>query len=345
MDEIIIYKDANFYSHNPSVIKARNGELLLVFRRAPQRKPYSDHIDSESTATMVRSKDDGNTWTPPELVYKKEYGVQDPSIAQLKDGTLVCNYFQWQVVFKEPFNHSVVGTFLNRSFDDGKNWEKDAIQVPIGGYLNGGPTEPVLELPDGEIIMPLYGTKGKNVYDSFIVRSKDRGQTWSGLTVIAGDPLGKTYFYEPTLCLTKSGKILCLIRNDYDGYLIQSYSSDGGKTWAKPERLDLWGFPANLINLSDGRILASYGYRRQPFGVRICVSEDEGRTWDPKREIVIRNDGLHGDIGYPSAVELSPGKVLVTYYHHISRIAPKDNIDFFTAVEGTRYIAGTVVVI
>ena len=54
-----------------------------------------------------------------------------------------------------------------------------------------------------------------------------------------------------------------------------------------------WGYPADLITLQDGRVLASYGYRRDPLSIRIAVSED-GITWKAEdmqtlRELPLRS--------------------------------------------------------
>jgi hypothetical protein len=89
----------------------------------------------------------------------------------------------------------------------------------------------------------------------------------------------------------------------------------------------MWGNPAHLLKLSDGRIVCAYGYRRDPMGVRACLSEDEGRSWDMDHEVVLRDDGGTvcsmwsppraeggGDVGYPQSVELSNGRVLTVYY-------------------------------
>ncbi|HOQ82094.1 MAG TPA: hypothetical protein PLL89_03430 [bacterium] len=44
----IIYKDTLYYSHNPCIVRLKDKSILFSFRRAPQRKPYSSHIDSET---------------------------------------------------------------------------------------------------------------------------------------------------------------------------------------------------------------------------------------------------------------------------------------------------------
>ena len=92
-----------------------------------------------------------------------------------------------------------------------------------------------------------------------------------------------------------------------------AYSDDNGKTWSEPYQTPLWGFPPHLLELSDGRVLCSYGYRRAPFGERVCISED-GIDWKLENEIILRDDAATGDLGYPVSIELETGKILTVYY-------------------------------
>ena len=74
------------------------------------------------------------------------------------------------------------------------------------------------------------------------------------------------------------------------------------------------GHPGHLLVLRDGRLLCSYGRRKEPFGIRACLSDDGGHRWQVKGEIVVRDD-LHGwDIGYPTSIEYAPGRLFVCYY-------------------------------
>ncbi len=59
-----------------------------------------------------------------------------------------------------------------------------------------------------------------------------------------------------------------------------THSEDDGVTWAPPARTRLCGYPADMIQLQDGRVLNVYGYRAKPMDVRGCTSED-GINWDP----------------------------------------------------------------
>jgi hypothetical protein len=98
--------------------------------------------------------------------------------------------------------------------------------------------------------------------------------------------------------------------------------------------------PPHLIKLSDGRILLSHGYRRDPMGIRAVLSSDGGQTWDVDNTVVLRDDGGYvgemapqgsagGDVGYPHSTQLSDGSVLTVYY-----ITPADRV---TQIASTRW--------
>jgi hypothetical protein len=91
-------------------------------------------------------------------------------------------------------------------------------------------------------------------------------------------------------------------------------SPDQGETWGAPEETPLDGHPGQLLVLRDGRLLCTYGRRKEPFGIRACLSEDGGRSWRIDREIVLRNDLPGWDIGYPTAIEYASGRLFVCYY-------------------------------
>jgi hypothetical protein len=93
-------------------------------------------------------------------------------------------------------------------------------------------------------------------------------------------------------------------------------------------RTGLWGYPADVIQLEDGRVLAVYGYRRAPWGVRACVSED-GRRWDPRDEFTVREGGAappsfreYWHIGYPTVAQCADGTVVVAYHQYADDETP-----------------------
>jgi hypothetical protein len=130
--------------------------------------------------------------------------------------------------------------------------------------------------------------------------------------------------------------------------LWQSESTDAGKTWTLPRRTPIWGFPADLLPLRSGKLLCAYGYRRRPYGVRACLSHDEGRTWDIEHELILRADGAGPDVGYPSSVQLDDGTIFTAYYMEEppvsapgaeGKAAHADDPLVSFAGGGTRYIA------
>ena len=57
-----------------------------------------------------------------------------------------------------------------------------------------------------------------------------------------------------------------------------------------------------------------YGHRREPFGIRACVSPDDGETWDIDNEIIIRDDLGSSNLGYPTSIVLEDGTVFTVYW-------------------------------
>ena len=79
------------------------------------------------------------------------------------------------------------------------------------------------------------------------------------------------------------------------------------------------GSPPHLIEMPTGEVVTVYGYRNQPYGQRARVSFDHGDTWS--REIVLRDDGPTGDLGYPASVIVGDD-LLTVYYQKRDKDAP-----------------------
>jgi hypothetical protein len=333
--DVVVYKNPSSYSHNPVVEVLQNGEMICVFREAKRRRVRT-HLDMTSKAAMVTSRDGGRTWDPAthRIIHEeKGCGIQDPSIRQLKDGSLLCNYFVWRTGGQDDFptNHPwlqtsdadhyswVTGSYTIRSTDTGKTWEKP-VRVPS---LTGDCTstaDPVIELANGELLIPiemeLLGERTK----TGVARSRDQGRTWVEPTITAFDPLGRFSFHETGLVQLPSGKIIALHRvhqlgeYEYGWYICQTDSLDNGRTWTTPRKTPMWGGPANLIRLQSGSVLAVYGYRRPPYGARACLSHDDGETWDIADEFILFADGIDADVGYPTSVQLKDGTIFTAWY-------------------------------
>ncbi len=340
-ETVVIHAAPEDYATFPSLQKDANGDLYITFRHAPndlEEGRYS-HIDVRSVGLLKKSSDQGRTWQlvgDPIPGHLPQSGIQDPSLTILADGSFLLTYFHWRHEPQHPEARQgaiVEGVWVCRSEDKGLSWAAP-VHIPATRTTEMGISEPTIELCDGRLMLAGYTTLpiggGQAALVSF---SADGGQTWTDPAIVAHDPSGMIDFQEPALLELEEGHILCMMRavdrhlsaDEADeqkrqrgktAYMYQSHSYDNGQTWSAYERTPMYGHPPNLIQLKDGRVLCSYGYRLDPFGIRACLSRDNGKSWDMENEVVLRTDGGGGDIGYPSSVELDDGRIFTSYYFH-----------------------------
>ena len=141
---------------------------------------------------------------------------------------------------------------------------------------------------------------------------------------------------EPHCLVLPDGKIIVHIRvqsepgenEDHSSIftLYQSESTDGGKTFTKPHLIvdDInCGAPAHLLRLKNGTIISAFGYRSEPYGIKVICSFDEGKSWSEPC-MIYNNNSIALDIGYPSSVELENGDILTVFYARPEEGAPAE---------------------
>ena len=119
---------------------------------------------------------------------------------------------------------------------------------------------------------------------SALMRSDDGGDNWEYYSTLAYDAANIIDYEEPGLLQLKDGRLVCFMRTHVNPSgdaknMVMTVSEDDGFSWTPPKWTKIWGYPAELIPLQDGRYLMVYGYRRPPYGVRGIISDD-GVTWD-----------------------------------------------------------------
>ncbi len=97
-EPIVVCKDAGAggYQAFPDVVRLRGGDLLVVFYAGYDHVslPRPD-LPRGARVCSVRSRDGGRTWGELQTVADTPWDDRDPSVCQLSDGTLVCNWFTY----------------------------------------------------------------------------------------------------------------------------------------------------------------------------------------------------------------------------------------------------------
>ena len=165
--ESTIYRKDKAYSSFPHIILDANGDLLVAFRSAGEFSyeaainGVATHHDPDSRILMVRSTDQGATWSDPEVIYDGPFGVNDPALTLTRDGRLLCRFVALRIrptgeyrfspntkIFSHRSEHGlvaeVVGNFVLEKIDSGE-WS----YVGVTDCEQTGPScsrDPIVEL-------------------------------------------------------------------------------------------------------------------------------------------------------------------------------------------------------
>ena len=304
-DSYVEIANDEYYNAFPGLARLDDGTLLTVYRKGVLHARDRGYIVSR------RSADGGQTWSDEVIVVDNPaLDVRDPNIALLADGSLIVNYFQ--------YDHELPGTVRNglrvvHSFDGGETWAEPVV-VGTGSFV--ATSAPVLELPNGEVLLAYYGShEGSRYATAYVNRSDDGGKWWLGETVIAAGPVAGRPFQEPNLLLLENGDILATIRSDGERPIIHtSVSKDQGRTWSDPEPAFKGSGTPSVAMLDSGGIVMIYRSKiGRNFGLpALRVSSDGGATWtaDLGETVIDRKDG---DMMYASALQVPDGRIAVIY--------------------------------
>jgi len=335
----VISQQTHLYHGWPTLARRRSGQLLLVCSGGREA-----HVCPFGRVELMRSDDDGETWSPPSVLMDCPIDDRDSGVLETDQGTILVTTFtslayepiltraekieagqpgawpeerlkRWQEAHHRltaDERQAELGVWMIRSTDGGNTWS-DRYDC-----LVNSPHGPI-QLSDGR---QLYA--GKELWHGErrigACESTDDGVTWRWLAEVPtreGDSHGN--YHELHAVETADGRIVAQIRNHNKanaGETLQTESSDGGKTWSTPHEIGVWGLPSHLLRLKDDRLLMTYGHRRDPFGNQARVSEDHGHTWS--EAMIISGDGVSGDLGYPSTVQLDDGSLLTAWYENMA---------------------------
>lgn len=266
--------------------------------------------------SVWRSGDGGRTWNGP--------AVAGPELAADRDWVAASSAADSATlpvlaVAKAPVPTLTRGRrdvfVISVSSDGGATFPAPTLFPPDSGYLNS--VTDLVVRPDGTALMPYLVNYGRIPGPEQLIRgrrwiriSKDAGSTWSGAYLVAanlqygnenwdramkglgGGDLAVDESNGPhrgTLYLTWAAVL------DHRLQIVVARSTDGGRTWEEPVRVNDGGFdadhgtPALAVN-RDGILAVTWNDRRQDpdqlcFRHYVAVSTDGGRTFGTNRPV------------------------------------------------------------
>lgn len=336
--------EGGFHTYRiPSVIMTDEGTLLLFL----EGRRHSSSDFGEIHLLVLRSEDEGATWSAPHVVWKEDTPGENTTIGN------PCPVYDSETgTVWLTFTRNNERAFVTRSADDGRTWPEpreitgDVCPDDWTRYWTGPGHGLQLSLGPhaGRLVFPSYHNQADSPHTTMrchMVISDDHGKTWrigDSTTLdssIEGDDLFYSADWVPGRCdwmgcecmaeETADGRLYLTVRNQvaYQSRKAYSWSTDGGDTWS-PVRLqrELPG-PAcqsAIVRCSardDGGgngILFSgiaEGPRTKPGGRRsaltIFLSEDECETWPVSRVVHA------GPAAYSDLVALPDGTALCVY--------------------------------
>lgn len=283
------------YQAFPDACRLRNGDILCVFYAG-----YG-HVSTPTPewprggrVCLVRSRDEGRTWSAPEVLFDDPLDNRDPHIAQLRDGTLVCTFFTLDRSAPPGRDLRVQAV---RSRDEGRTWDTE----PQDLATEYGCSAPVRELPDGTCILGIYHERQGKAWGG-VIRSTDGGRTW-GSPIDIGKESGVYLDAETDVIALRDGTLYAALRSS-KVHMHYATSPDGGVTWSAVQDIGFDGHAPHFTRLSTGEVLLTH---RLPH-TALHVSRDDCRTWQGPYVL----DRVIG--AYPATVELKDGTVLAIYY-------------------------------
>ena len=276
----------------------RTGRLYVVYRQGFSHAP--DLAARDGAIMMVTSDDDGETWSRPRCIFDDpDIDDRNPAVGVTRDGTVVVCFDQYKRGW-----HPRAAYIVSR--DGGKTWSDPQT---LGAFDNLTCRSRPIELSSGEIVFPVYRYSGDLLGGYAVFVNLQTGEQEQ--RTVCGYEEDMPPADEMTLFEVEPGRVLALLRDEWEPFLWQAWSDDSGRTWTPREPTDLPSqiAPCDLLRLADGRIACALAFRERR-NERLVISEDGGRTWDVENSLDIFDATVgFDDRSYVSSAVLRDGGV------------------------------------
>lgn len=281
---------------------AKHNDTAYVFCRT-----NAGHLGRSGQITVLTSNN-GIDWYKNGVIKKANSDVRNPSVFIFPNGELLVSAYKYNVYTEDGFASPELPSgrrkpLLFSSKNDGKTWqEKYSTFVNVLAKIGRFSPHGQMFFHQGKLMMPVYNQLG-----AFLLSSANKGKDWEIFSHIAKDVC------EPSVVVMPNNELLAVLRacSRHQGSLISHYINN---KWTEPIDITKRSQkPANLLTLSTGQILLTYGDRKaEQQRILARLSSDNGQTWS--QPVQISETFKNCDFGYPSTIELKKGHLLTVFY-------------------------------
>lgn len=296
----------------PNLTKLPDGAIVAVIFNQPCHGLWEGDIECWA------SEDGGRTWGLRGTAAAHEPGTNRMNVAAglSAGGDLVVLASGWShrprkgegTAGHKPPAHPLA-PWVCRSRDGGRAWTHEhTVPASGAGSPQNVPFGDIVQLPDGSLGASLYSWLPPDERGCHFYASGDDGYTWSARGTIQAGNVNET-----TPLVLPDGDLLACGRTMGDQHLELFRSTDAGASWRREQQVSQGSqHPGHLLTLPDGRVLLTYGDRREGrHGIEFRVSDDGGRAWSDSRRLI---DLDPGDLGYPATVPGEDGTLVTAWY-------------------------------
>ena len=265
------------HNHSPALEVCPNGDVLLI--------TYTSYFEYEPGVSLMaaRLRFGEDEWGFPEPIFDTP-DVNDHATLLWTDWEKSGRHWLFW-----GWTKMAAGAFPFQwmtSDDSGATWSEvrfPEFSGPVGGHSKQ-PINSALRL-GSTIFMASDAIRAESV----LWATDDEGRTWR-------DTGGRTAGRHTTVAALRDGALLGLggKNSDIEGYLPQSISRDGGKTWEKsktPFAAQAVNQRPSLLKMRSGRLVFAGDFQKRgnvaPAGITnrgsyVAFSNDDGATWRTK---------------------------------------------------------------
>jgi len=310
-----VYQEAPFpQCHASTIVETPRGLVAAWFGGTREKHP---------DVGIWSSYHDGKQWSGPT---EWATGVQHADL----------RYPTWNpVLFQPPGNHPLMLFFkvgpnpqewwgeVLFSHDGGRSF-RDRRRLPEG--IDGPVRCKPLLMSSGHLLCPSsteHGNDWRYHFETLLdLAHPELGDHW-----LRHEPVEQPFqIIQPTFLTHPDGTLQALCRSKHER-IVQSFSSDEGRTWTALELTDMPNNNSGIesLTLEDGRHLLVYnhmggGRRNEGWGFRnrihLAMSLD-GREW---QAVALLESADQGEFSYPSMIQSQDGRVHITYTWNRKRV-------------------------